>query len=169
MRRGNGLKDFSSNKKWPNGLVAVALLFMGRAFPPDRPCSWWPVGVSKPWRQVSHHWSPLKKMGSPKNHVVCLLVFYSKCVLTFGVSTVNHFIHFVPKIKRRGILTEATHLYTSDKTSIFLWLALSIFPCFSSFFWGNRLCANKTLHIYWTEPPLKRVTSDLERFYPCCS
>ena len=113
--RGNGLKDkdFSSNKKWPNGLVAVALLFMGSAFPPDRPCSWWPVGVSKPWRQVSHHWSPLKKRGSQKNHVVCLLVFYSICVLIFGVFTVHHFI---PKFKRRGILTEAFHFYTSDKT-----------------------------------------------------
>ena len=122
FERGNSLKDkvFSSNKKWPNGLVAVALLFMGSAFPPDRPCSWWPVGVSKPWRQVSHHWSPLKKRGSQKNHVVCLLVFHSICVLIFGVSIVHHFFHFIPKFKRPGISIEAIHLYTSDKTSIFL-------------------------------------------------
>ena len=169
-----GQKKFTRIYLWRSWQISG--MGSGSAFYGERVSPWSSLLLVASWGQQAMapgipplHWSPLKKMGSPKNHVVCLLVFYSKCVLTFGVSTVNHFIHFVPKIKRRGILTEATHLYTSDKTSIFLWLALSIFPCFSSFFWGNRLCANKTLHIYWTEPPLKRVTSDLERFYPCCS
>ena len=85
-------------------------------------------------------------------------MFYSICVLIFGVFTVHHFIS---KFKRRGILTKAFHFCTSDKTSIFLWLALSFPLFFLHFFWGKRLCENKTLHIYWTEPPLERVTNDL--------
>ena len=148
--------------------MAVALLFMGSAFPPDRPCSWWPVGVSKPWRQVSHHWSPLKKRVSQKI-MLCVSWCFTQCVFLFLGSAPCTTL-FTLSQNSIGILTEAIHLYTSDKISIFLCFFSLVF---SLVFWGKRLCENKTLHIYWTEPPWKELrtiwkSAQYQRFYSCC-
>ena len=104
----------------------------GSAFYGERVSPWSSLLLVASWGQQAMApgippLEPIEKELSQKNHVVCLLVFNSICVLIFGVFTVHHFI---PKFNRRGILTEAFHFYTSDKTSIFIWLALSIFLCF---------------------------------------
>ena len=148
----------------------------GSAFYGERVSPWSSLLLVASWGQQAMApgippLEPFEKELSQKNHVVCLLVFYSICVLFLGVFAVHHFI---PKFKRRGILTEAFHFYTSDKTSIFLWLALSIFLCFFLHFSEVRDYVQTKLCIYigqsplWKELQMIWKSAQYQRFYSCC-
>ena len=102
----------------------------------------------------------LWKRGGQKNHVVCLLVFYSMSVLIFWGQHRAPLYSLYPKIQETRNLDWGYTLWQNINIPFFSLV-------FSSFFWGKRPCENKTLHIYWTEPPLKRVTNDLEK-RACC-
>ena len=116
-------------------------------------------------RYPTHHWSPLKKRVSQKI-MPCVSWCFTQCVFLFLGSAPCTTL-FTLSQNSIGILTEAIHLYTSDKISIFLCFFSLVF---SLVFWGKRLCENKTLHIYWTEPPWKELrmiwkSAQYQRFY----